>query len=364
MGAPTITWVDPDIAGNSGAGSEGDPYGDLQWALDQVTRDAVDGDIFRIVAGTDEILAAPLDLTTFGAVFTYVAPLIIEGATGSIAGGNQAGVDGNANHQLFAATTVDHVHVYNMRLQNSGASPIVHLDDSCVFLDCEITDATGIGLRLDSFAHVAGCYFHDLGNIGVLTRSCTIDGNFFANGAKSFTTAIIAREGTNVRRNIISIGGASNGIEVQSATSVCNNSILSPSGSGVGIGDETSIRAIYEMTGNVIEGFDSTGDGFNIVATSRIDLYGRNAVFLASDPYGSNAADIRNDLGDNETLSASPFQKDGSITFANRFAYFAPRNTGNLWSGAHTSGSNLDKGAVQHPPRTVVHPGTSGGANG
>ena len=49
---------------------------------------------------------------------------------------------------------------------------------------------------------------------------------------------------------------------------------------------------------------------------------------------------------DDEELSVEVFEKSGSDTFANRFAYFAPKDVGNLWRGS--SSGNLDKGAVQH----------------
>jgi hypothetical protein len=37
---------------------------------------------------------------------------------------------------------------------------------------------------------------------------------------------------------------------------------------------------------------------------------------------------------DNESLGATPFAKSGSDTFANRFVYFAPADTGNVYGGA------------------------------
>jgi hypothetical protein len=61
MAAPTDSFIDPSIAGNSGSGTIGDPWGDCQHALDTVTRDATDGDRMCIKEGTDEIHTAALD---------------------------------------------------------------------------------------------------------------------------------------------------------------------------------------------------------------------------------------------------------------------------------------------------------------
>ena len=55
-------------------------------------------------------------------------------------------------------------------------------------------------------------------------------------------------------------------------------------------------------------------------------------------------------VDDNENLpvGVSPFDKNGSDTFANRFTFFAPVDTGNVRGGSYPSGSRIDKGAVQH----------------
>lgn len=48
-----------------------------------------------------------------------------------------------------------------------------------------------------------------------------------------------------------------------------------------------------------------------------------------------------------EVLSQSPFAKVGDDTWENRFVYFAPVDTGNVWGGAYVGNGNLDLGAVQ-----------------
>lgn len=87
--AITEYYIDPAIDANSGTGTIGDPFGDLQYALDTVTRDGTNGDRFNVKAGTAEVLTAALSLATYGTP-TEAAPLVIQGYT-SAAGGDAGG---------------------------------------------------------------------------------------------------------------------------------------------------------------------------------------------------------------------------------------------------------------------------------
>ena len=78
--AITNYYVDPAINANSGTGTLGDPFGDLQYALNTITRNATDGDRINIKAGTAEVMAAAISLTTYGTP-AQAAPLIFQGYT-------------------------------------------------------------------------------------------------------------------------------------------------------------------------------------------------------------------------------------------------------------------------------------------
>ena len=152
-----------------------------------------------------------------------------------------------------------------------------------------------------------------------------------------------------ILENIISIGGASNGIiypDRDPATHSPNhtfcvaNSILGNGGTGAGIlmianGHGGSVN-------NLVEGFsgsggrgidlDSFANGWPDSSWFNYAMYGNamydNAIDLVPpDKYGYSV------FKDNEFLGSSPFAKTGSDTFANRFAYFAPVNTGNVLTG-------------------------------
>ena len=89
---PTVYYVDPAIDADSGAGTVGDPYGDLQHCLDTITRDTGQGDRICVKAGTDEVLAASLTLATYGSPSPYV-PLIIQGYTSAAQDGGIGVID-------------------------------------------------------------------------------------------------------------------------------------------------------------------------------------------------------------------------------------------------------------------------------
>jgi len=349
MGAPTEYYVDPSIAANSGTGTSGDPYGDLQYALDTVTRDATNGDQFNVKAGTDEVLTAALSLTSYGSS-SYGHPLIIRGYTSASGDGGIGGISGNGTYADISTTNA--VHFKDMHCHNSGSVDIVTLGAYSTVERCEFDNTSGSGVVTTSGSiRIASNNIHNIGTYGVScsgTGDITVEYNYFANGTNTFTDAIrLASHGAVAWGNVISIGGASNGINNTTYQNNAEfNSILSASGTGVGL--LAGSNGLHTFLNNAIEGFSGTG-GVGIKSTSGQDihLYGGNAVYNCTTAY-SIASDVFIDLGDNESLGASPFDKSGSDTFANRFTYFAPADTGNVQGGAYPSGARRDKGAVQH----------------
>jgi len=358
MAAPTNIYVDPAIAANSGSGAIGDPYGDLQYALNTVTRDSTNGDQFNIKAGAAEILSAVLSLTTYGTP-TSTAPLIFRGYTSAANDGGIGDIDGNnGNFQILAATAS--VTFIDLKLHNTGSADIIGLSsDGCV-QQCELYDSTGDGIQFGaSRCTVIGNHFHDISNYGVnmnAAASCLVKWNYFKNGSsKKFLSAIRAPGSTStIEANIISVDGSSDGIEAVSNTALAsviqNNSILSSSGTGVGIELNDTDRRATAIANNLVEGFSGTGGvGVKFSGGSQnAAFYGGHGVYNCATAYDTNTDEVMLNAGDNETLGATPFGKSGSDTFANRFTYFAPADTGNVHGGAYPSGSNRDKGAVQH----------------
>lgn len=255
----TETYIDPSIAADSGTGTIGDPYGDIQYALNTMTRDGTNGDRLNVKAGTDEVLANSLSLATYGTPVPG-APLVFQGYTSVAGDGGIGGISGNGTYTLFADSTLDFLVFIDMHLHNSGASNnIINLDLGCQFENCEIDNTGQTGLSLGWSCKIRSCYFHNIGAIGVLTgQHCYIEHNYFTNGTNDFSNAISANRGNVVQHNVINIDGASNGIQAGNQDVVCrNNTIYSSAGTGTGV--TVSAQDHIEISNNYIEGFSGAG---------------------------------------------------------------------------------------------------------
>ena len=352
MPASSETYVDPSIAANSGTGTIGDPYGDLQYALDQTTRDATNGDRFNVKAGTAEVLTAALDMTTYGTA-SFDAPVVIQGYTSAAGDGGKGEIDGNATYSVFANNTYEDIYFIDMKMGNCGsASYVLTLDRFSGVHDCEIHGCTGNGISVAAGpVHVTGCHIHDIGGVGFYSPAgnhCSVTNCYFTNGGTNkFSYAI---QQINVTGDVQAIGNVfsldSTSIGIYSNSwglgTVIGNSFLT---SGTGIGISVYGLGSGPVINNLFEGFT---DGIKRTgATSSWKMFAvtrQNAFYDCTNNINTDTDILFAD--DNENLVSSPFAKSGSDTFANRFTYFAPVDTGNVLTG-YPSGSNIAKGAVQ-----------------
>jgi len=343
MGARTNYFVDPtggsDMMGN---GSSGLPWASVQWALDNITRDSTNGDQINIKAGSDDTLTSALSVATYGTP-SNSAPLVLRGFT-SVA--DDRGVGGiNCNEYAFLNAGTPATHVIDLRIHNPGSNLLWQGGNYCTAQSCEFDNGTGDCLY--KIYLVENCHIHNFSGVGADVNHAT--GNYFVNGTYDFSICLDTRStGSHFLRNIISVDGATRGISVSQDGAVLDaNAILSSSGTGAGISLDFNREACMAVN-NLIEGFSGTG-GRGIDGNSMSEgwaVYGHNAAYNNATNYADDA-DVVNDLGDNESLGASPFAKSGSDTFANRATYFAAVDTGNVRGGGYPSGYNLDKGAVQ-----------------
>lgn len=347
MAAPTEVYIDPSIAGNSGTGSSGDPYGDIQYALDTETRDTSNGNRFNIKSGTDEILTATLDFTTFGTPGT-TNPLIIQGYTSTAGDGGQGGISGNGSYSIVNTSGV--VHFVDMHLHNSGSNAVCASGINAVYVYCEIDNATGNGITCGTNTTVYACQFSNIGSPGndISGASALIAAyNFFANGGSARLYGHITLTSRSVAyRNIGSdVPSLNVGIYQVGASLASNlilqNSLLGSSGNGTGIAHADLVDGCNAVIGNVVENF---GTGIQWTTDKGWGPFAHNAVYNCTTAYQNATPDV--DLGyvDNETLSSSGFDKSGSNNYANRLTYFNPADSGNVLAG---SLFGEDKGAVQ-----------------
>jgi hypothetical protein len=345
-------YVDPAIAADTGTGTIGDPFGDLQYALNNITQGAA-GDRINIKAGTAEILSSPLTLATYGTT-SPTKPLGFQGyssAQGDAdfeAGTGIAEIDCNAQSSLFISV-YQYIQLQELEIHNA-TSDLVNLSIGTVFR-CEVHNAGAAGIQMTTagtnVSVVAECHVHDVaveGINGVGGQVSVLD-NFVETGSGSndFTYGIYTILGMTVQGNIVYMNSSHTASAVGiRCVSVCrHNSVLADNtGTGIGIDNSVvsnSVAAVFE--GNLVEGFSGSG-GIGIGGGAEI-------TGVLAHNYVSNCAtayDVKEVYGvDNEDSSVSPFAKVGGVSFSNRTTYFQPVATGNIVGGG-TNGRN--KGAV------------------
>lgn len=349
MAEPSQYYVDPSLGSDTGDGSLATPWGRasgsvVQYALDTITRDGTNGDQINVKSGAIDTLGAILSLSSYGTPGP-TTPLIISGYNSVKNDGGMGVISGGGSYQII--NNPSYVNLIDLQLGDVGSNPVVLLAHYCFVRGCKFHDSAGTGnygLKMSSSGQCLGCEFTDIEGTGVQAVA-EVRGCYFKQGSTySFERCIQTSGNTNatIARNIISIDGASDGILIGSGSApgsiISNNSILSSSGTGYGI-DHQGNNLIVSFHSNLIEGFSGSGGvGLNIFSGGWNKGMCRQNAFYNNSTHHSTLSDSKWsdwDFDDNETLSASPFAKSGSDTFANRFTYFAPVDTGNVREGAY-----------------------------
>ena len=317
-------YVDPSIAADSGAGTVGDPYGDLEYAIEQTTFDTTNGTRVNIKAGTDEVLAAELSLAledtsvSVAWVPSQTAPCVFQGYTATAGDDGIGGISGGGSVSIYdEASGKDHISFVDLHLYNCGSAAILNVDDSCHVINCEINNTTGIGVDLSVLCSMIGCYVHDVGSIGInLSQQCFVAFNFIHVDTAN-AKGIYAQGSNDLYRNIITCSSSADGIWLKGGTSAINNSIYSTAGTGVGIWmDVHNTRALAVMN-NLIEGFSGTGGiaiDYNALSDG-IGYFAGNSVYDCATAYGTPIIPALYESG-NETLTASPFTAAATNDFS------------------------------------------------
>lgn len=360
-------YVDPSIAASSGTGVIGDPYGDIQYALDQVTRDSTNGDRFNIKAGTDESLAASLDLTTYGTP-SASAPLIFQGYTSAADDGGIGGIDGNATYSIMS-TTYSYVWFIDMHLHNTGSNAVANMNANVRFENCEVDNSTGSGIVTGWDSRVEGCYVHNVGGIGISMNQHGYAGhNYIKNGTNDVSSAIQMGRGGVVEHNIINIDGSSQGITVSAiSTTIRNNTIYCSAGTGIGIDNNSEDGTLIQN--NYVEGFSGTGGVGIYAADFEVGVLRGNRYYnnTTNESLGGTAPIIN---ADNSAVGSSALTDPGNEDFS-----VGTDLKAGAWPTSYPSISQtqyLDIGAVQREEPAgggggtglFVHPGMGGGARG
>lgn len=310
--ALTETYVDPAIAANSGTGTSVDPYGDLQYALDTMTRDATNGDRLNIKAGTAEVMASAISLATYGTP-TAAAPLVIQGYTSAAGDGGIGEINnGGANVSVFNSSTLDHIHFIDMKLGNTGTAQIVRTDDYSVFVNVEFHASSAAGaVQVDANAQFHRCRFTATGNNMVFTGTgARIDHCYFSYGVASSQALVLASNST-LTNSIFSLTGSASGVSVSGDTPVViGNSFYASAGTGAAI---KAAATLLSVKNNIITGFSGVG-GKGIALTSGL------FAFLGANAYYNNTTNedsiVAIYAAANITLTNAPFTNAGGGDFS------------------------------------------------
>jgi len=367
MAAPRQLYVDPTAGVNFATGglTLADPYLTIQFCIDDITtshggRNAANGDQINVIEGVnDDILAATLDLATVGAVYgnpAADAPLIFRGCDvyGNYGiGGIDGGAGGFSIYDGNAGAT-DYVHFINMHVHNTGANEILYLGNNSSAINCEINTNTA------SWACVAGwdcsildCHIYDAPAQDVLSVNnyTVVEGNMIEVDGAGRAAIFAAGTMHQIRRNLFVVNHLTAiGVKVSNTRQqVIGNSILcTVAGTGTGIFYDAVGHFGTHVRDNLIEGFSGAGGaGIDFgTSTQHIQMFANNSFFNnENDIRVATDCDKNYDEDNDLIMAASPFLKEGALTFANRFNYFKPAIP--VRGRAFPNGSRFDRGAVQ-----------------
>jgi len=341
MAAPTNYYVDPAIAGNSGTGTIGDPFGDLQYALNTIVRDATNGDQINIKAGTAEILAASLTLATYGTP-TFAIPLILRGYTAVANDGGIAEINCNGVTMFTLAYVMQ---LINLEMHSFGNNNGVSLGVSSVVSKCKIHKGLSAPsaknlIVLASHARVVGCYIYDAGTNGY-AASVDIGVYFSLNYDYNCPKGVYTAQGLVVGNIIVDC--TTSGIEGAARSVIIGNTIYSSSaatGKGIAVTDSNII------INNIIVGYSGAG-GVGILAANTA-IKGFNAFYNNTTP--ESLTDVFNDLGNDVALAASPFTNPAGGDFSLSTAVVGAIDGAfpGTWYGPAATIDHADIGAVQN----------------
>lgn len=253
--AKTQYYVDPSIAASSGTGTTGDPYGDLQYALDTITRDATNGDQINVKAGTAEILSATLSWTSYGTP-SSTASLLISGYTSAADDGGIGEIDAN---NFKVSSGKNYVHWKHMKVGGSGTEALITSAQQSYYYMCEFHGSSNSSAI--SSGTFLNCYFHSFtGTSRIITgQNGRCVGCYFDGGTTPYSLGVvyIATANYDFIGNVVKLNNTTaTGIRTQAACSVIGNSFYN---AAAGTASGIYLTATALVVNNIIEGWSGAG---------------------------------------------------------------------------------------------------------
>lgn len=361
LAVPDEVYVDPAIAADTGTGSIGDPYGDVQYALNNINHGG-DGARVNVKAGTAEVITTTsLTLNTYRGTngdSGATEPLIIQGYTSAAGDGGIGEFTGVANSLGFwtAATTdgadADHVTFRDLKITTGQASGFaINIDNNILVLNVELISPHG-GIDIDQ-GLVDHCKitYADTGGISG-GPAVSVSNNYFVQSGGALVYAV--QLCNPVAGNIFNVRAATDAnagvvLMTTSASTVVTRNTFLATLSGAGAGNASAVRCFFPnalISNNYFEGFNSTGDeGIDVSAASVSSVLANNAFF-------GNAANIT-DAGLNTITIGSTSSLGASGVTSASGADFTPtaslKGTGYPTGFLQLSGNATDPdiGAIQ-----------------
>ena len=308
-------YVDPSLTSDTGNGQIGTPWGRastsvVQYALDQITRNNTVGDRINIKSGGSDTVTAKLDFSTYITLTSpsLTAPLVLQGY--AVAAGDNPTIQPiiTANAGAFGIideATLDYVHLTDIHFTNSTGTALIIADEQWSITNCEIDNCTGNGLYLKGACRATGNHIHNIGGAAIDGYGIFAFRNFIEDvGVNSMNYGIyITANSSDIIENIISMkSGTGDGINYEYGCSVIGNSVFADGSTGEGIRNRGGTQYTKHLINNLVEGF-----GTGIQATFVSELYAGNSVYNCSVADFSISGLVLIDVGNNESLSASPF---------------------------------------------------------
>lgn len=337
--AITEIYVDPSIDTDSGTGTIGDPFGDLEYAIIQTTFDVTNGTRVNIKSGTAENIGAELetalDDTSVSIAWnpTRTAPCIFQGYTATAGDGGLGVIDGGAGgYGILLDASRNYTSFIDLELRNTGIYGLLQLNDYCNIIRCVLHN-TSIGVTLGDYCTIIDSYVYDFTSQGIRLEDYCFCAYNFVDGITGTGTPVHAiytvGNASTAYRNIIKVEGATDGIQVSPSSRIISNSIYSNGGTGQGIVAGAANITVQSLNNNIIEGFSGTGGiGIDMGTNSAVVvLYGGNSVYDCETSYSDPFIVYTEDYGINETLSESAFTDPSNNDFS-------PIDTGNIKEGS------------------------------
>lgn len=356
MGAPTEYYVDVSVASDGGSGTLASPWtradaNAIQYALDNITRDATNGDRIN-VRGVAHTSVSPYTLvtTTYGTP-NNSAPLWIQGYDTAAGDGGRPTISGSG--YLFS-TTSNYVHVADLILDGIAININIY---GSVIRNKIMNVNTGAAILASTNTPIINNEVYIEGSaIGISligSTQCLFNYVEIADSATGLAAIRLNGNGSVAGCNIIKSGNGSNdGILLDShGTYAVGNSIYSNGGTGKGI-HCNGVDYVMFIQRNLVEGFSGTG-GIGILTVSNTNSASvlSNSVYNCTTAFSLSADDwlLLANMG-NETLGASPFTSPSTNDFT-------PVDTGSVLS----SELGIVKGNNVLNYRGAVQPASGGG---